>query len=182
MRYFELLDDVTVPGRWHLSSIHTADGSEPQLRAGIDCNDESLRTEVSHPGVELDFCLTSFAVPVARCTLAAAMETVADGDVQRLPIFIPNHERFEIVNVLRVIKCLDESRSEFTKWTVNDHRSDLAGQYRQVTKLKVSGEAIASNAHVFRIEGWLVGLVVSETMKQAMEKTECLGARFAEVT
>ena len=182
MHYFELLDDMTVPGRWHLSSIHTTDGGEPRLRGGIGCSDESLRTEVSHPGVELDFCLTSFAVPVARCPLAAAMETVADGDVQRLPIFIPDHEGFEVVNVLRVIKCLDETRSEFIKWTVNDHRSDLAGQYRQVTRLKVRGEVIPSDVHVFRIEGWLVGLVVSEMVRQAMEKTGCLGAKFVEVT
>lgn len=121
-------------------------------------------------------------MPVVRGVLASAIEVVADGDVQRLPLFIPGHDGLEVVNVLRVIKCLDERRSEFTKWTVNDHRSDLAGQYRQVTRLKVHGGSVASDAHVFRIEGWLVGLVVSEAVKESMERTGCLGATFVDVT
>jgi hypothetical protein len=77
---------------------------------------------------------------------------------------------------------LDENRSQFTKWTVNDHRPDLAGEYRMVVNLKVVGSAIPSDAHIFRIKGWLVGLIVSDKVKRAMELAGCLGAKFAEVT
>lgn len=182
MRYFELLDDMTVPERWHLGSIHTSDGTEPRLRVGIWCEHNSLVTKVSHPGVELDFCLTSFAVPVARRSLSETIEAVGDRDVQRLALSIPGHEDFEVVNVLRVVKCLDESRSEVTKWSASDHRPDLAGQYRMVTRLRVLRDAIPSNAQVFRIEGWLVGLVVSQTVRESMEKSGCIGAKFVEVT
>lgn len=183
MRYFDLSDDVTIPKRWHLGDVTTQQGDEPRLRAGLRREGrDPIATTLDVPGRELEFCLTSFAVPVARSSLATAIEAIADGDVQRLPLSIPGHDGFEVVNALRVIKCLDESRSEFMKWTTNDHRADLAGQYRMVTNLKVLPAAIPDDAHVFRIEGWLVALIVSEPVKVAMEKAGCFGAKFVEVT
>ncbi len=34
----------------------------------------------------------------------------------------------------------------------------------------------------FRVEGWLVALIVSEPVKEAMEQIGCFGAKFVEVT
>jgi hypothetical protein len=87
-----------------------------------------------------------------------------------------------VLNSLRVVRCLDEGRSEFIKWTEDDHRADLAGQYRQVTKLVLERSAIPVDAHFFRIDGWLVALVVSEVVKDAMERVGCFGAKFIEVS
>lgn len=182
MRYYKLADDVAIPGRWHLSTIETSDGQEPLLADAVRCDCPSLRARVSARGTELDFCLTSFAVPVARSSLARAIAGSANGDVQRIPLSIAGHDGFEVINAVRVINCLDESRSEFTKWTVNDHRPDLAGQYRMVTRLRLRSDAIPVDTHVFRIEGWLVALVVSESVKAAMETAGCFGAKFVEVT
>jgi hypothetical protein len=86
------------------------------------------------------------------------------------------------LNSLRVVRCLDEQYSEFLKWTKEDHRADLAGQYRQVTKLALRASAIPADAHFFRIEGWTVALVVSELVKTAMESVGCLGAKFIEIS
>lgn len=86
-----------------------------------------------------------------------------------------------VVNALRVVRCLDEKRAEFVKWTKQDHRSDLAGQYRQITRLVLDAAAIPADTHLFRIEGSLVELVVSETLKQRMEAVGCLGAQFVEL-
>jgi hypothetical protein len=77
--------------------------------------------------------------------------------------------------------CLDEKRSEFTKWTKNDHRADLAGQYRMVTRLRILTEQVPRDAHFFRVEGWRIALIVSEGVKEAMERVGCLGAKFVEV-
>jgi hypothetical protein len=182
VRYYKLADNVTIPGRWHLSTVETPHGLEPLLVEGTLCSPVPLSAKISHPGNELDFSLTSFAVPVARSSLAAAIEAVANGDVQRLPLAIPGHNGFEVINALRVISCLDESRSEFTKWTPTDHRADLAGQYRMVTNLKILPGRIPADAHVLRVEGWTVALVISEVVKAAMERAGCFGAKFVEVT
>lgn len=86
-----------------------------------------------------------------------------------------------VLNSLRVVLCLDERRSELLEWTKNDHRSDLAGQYRQVTNLVVDCERIPRDAHFFRIDGWRVALIVSADVKEAMERVGCLGAKFVDV-
>ena len=104
MRYFKLSDDVAVPRRWHLGMIVTVGGGEADLLGGVACAETHLQTHFSHSGEEVDFSLTSFAVPVARSSLAAAIEAVGGRDVQRLPLYIPGHEGFEVVNALRVIK------------------------------------------------------------------------------
>lgn len=181
MRYFKLTDDVEIPGRWHLGLITLQNGSEVSLVSGPAADAASSTARLSRPGKPLDFCLSSFAVPVVRRGLADAIKAVAPDDVQRLPVEIPGHAGFEVLITLRVIKCLDEHLSEFTKWTVNDHRADLAGQYRMVTRLRVRPEAIPATVNLFRIEGWLIGLIVSEPIKRAMEASGCIGARFVEV-
>jgi hypothetical protein len=183
-RYYELKDDVRIPKRWHLGEVVSPAGDEPRLRAGIPLpvGCRPLRLDLTQIGKPLDYCLTSFAVPIGRTSLAQAIASVASGDLQRIPVEIPGHEGFEVLNAIRVLKCLDEGRSEFVKWTEKDHRADLAGQYRMVTTLKLLAGEVPRNAHFFRVEGWLIALVVSEDVKEAMERIGCLGAKFVEVT
>jgi hypothetical protein len=201
-RFFDLMDDVTVPRRWHIGEVLRSDGSEPLLRSGVvfesEHGDQRLRSpaaaardsrtrplltaELTHPGRPLDFCLTSFAVPVARQTLAEVVAGVVGADVQDIPIRVDNQLGFSVLNALRVVRCLDEDRSEFIKWTERDHRSDLAGKYRMVTQLRLDPRRIPEDAHFFRLKDWEVALIVSEQVKVAMERVGCLGAKFEEVT
>ncbi len=181
-RYFRLFDDITVPKRWHLGAATLADATEARLRAGL-CFEfsEAPNIPVTHAGRPLDFTLTSFAVPVANGRLADAVNAVAGADVQSVPVGIVGHDGMIVLNALRVLRCLDEGHSEFLKWTKQDHRADLADQYRQITKLVLDGAAIPHDVHIFRIEGSLVELVVSEAVKDAMERVGCLGAKFLEL-
>lgn len=181
--YFELHDDLAVSGRWHLGEIVSPNGSEPALRSGVPVAvDAPLSVAVTHDGVALDFSLTSFAVPIATTALADAICAVAGPDVQRLPVRVAGGHAMEVLNATRVLRCLDETRSTFTKWTDHDHRADLAGQYRQVTTLVVDAEQIPPDAHFFRVSGWPIALVVSLRVKAAMETAGCLGARFTSVS
>ncbi|HRI65864.1 MAG TPA: double-CXXCG motif protein [Polyangium sp.] len=41
--------------------------------------------------------------------------------------------------------------------------------------------AIPRDAHIFRIKDWEVVLVVSESVKNAMERVGCYGAEFTEL-
>lgn len=154
-------------------------GAEPPLDAGIPLNDSGpLTGRVSHAGRVLDFSLTSFSVPVVTARLAEAVSKIAGADVQCLPVGIAGQSGMMVINTVRVIRCLDERRSEFIKWTKDDYRADLAGQYRQVTKLVLDPTSVPVNAHCFRVEGWLVALIVSEEVKEAMESVGCMGAKF----
>jgi len=183
MKYFRLLDDVHIVGRWHLGEVVEETVKSPlelwtgtPAAAGI-----SIEAEITHPGTALDFCLTSFAVPVAITRLAEAIAGVAGGDLQRIPLKVGAHKGFEVLNSVRVIRCLDEGRSSFTKWTAKDHRADLAGKYRMVSHLRVNLNTVPRDAHFFRIEGWEIALIVSELIRSAMESCKCLGAIFQDV-
>jgi len=184
MKYFDLFDGETIPGRWHLGDILAQDGSEPEFARCIRFEGPGpLVAEVQYEGRALDFCVSAFNAPVVSVRLANAVSAVAGSSVQCIPLLVPGHVGMMMVlNSLRVVRCLDETRSEFSKFTENDRvRPDLAGQYKSVPKQIVDPKAIPSDAHVFRIEGWFVTLIVSETVKDAMERVGCVGATFRDV-
>jgi hypothetical protein len=182
MRYFELIDDVHIQNRWHLGEVCAADGTTPRLRAGLPFSGAALRAVVFQSGDPLPFALSSFGVPIVQVAVAEAMARVAGQDVQRLPVEVLGGKGFEALNLLRVVDCFDQRRSEFVKWTAQDHRADLAGQYRMVTRLRLEPEAVPPDAHAFRIKGWVIAIIVSERVKEAMEEVGCLGAKFSPVT
>jgi hypothetical protein len=181
-RYHHLRDNMLIVGRWHLGEVRTSAGFEPELTSGISFRHEGpLMVEVTRPGLMLDFSLTSFGVPVATAALSCVVAMAAGVDVECLPLGISGQTGMMALNAVRVIRCIDEARSEFIKWTAQDHRADLAGQYRQVTRLVIDPLLVPDDAHFFRLEGWLVGLIVSDAVKAAMERAGCLGAKFVDV-
>lgn len=181
MRYFQLRDDIAIIGRWHVGQVLSDDGTEPQLRAGIFSGQKALRSSVTHPGKVLDFCLTSFAVPIGTKRVADIIGATAGSDLESIPVDISGAEEMVVLNATRLVDCLYENQSEFVKWTVHDHRPELAGQYRQVTKLVIDPEAVPEDAHFFRLKGWSVALVVSEAVQSALTRSGCVGAKFVPI-
>jgi hypothetical protein len=180
--YYRLVDEIAIPMRWHLGWAELADRTEPQLRSGLRFESSEIPSiPVTSAGHILDFSITSFAVPVVTKQLADAVSATAGADVQCVPVSISGQSGMVVLNSLRVVRCVDESRSEFTKWTEHDHRADLAGQYRSLSKLVLDATSIPANARFFRIEGSLVELIVSEDVKATMESVGCFGAKFIEL-
>lgn len=179
MNYFRLIDDVGVPGRWHLGEVVDSMGISNECRDGARIASEmSFQISIEQEGNPLEFCLTSFGVPIGSNRVGRAIESVASADIQRLNATIGVRGDFEVLNSVRLVECLDEARSEFLKWTENDFRSDLAGEYRMVSKLRIDSKKVPQDAHFFRIKGWRIALIVSEQVKSRMEEVGCNGAIF----
>lgn len=179
--FFGLLDNVHIKNRWHLGEV-LKDGNAIELWRGEPVESRSLlKATLERSGRPLIFSLTSFAAPIARIDLANEIASISGKDLQRLPVAIDNYEGYEVLNSVRIVPCLNEAESEFMKWTEKDHRPELAGQYRMVTKLKIDPKRVPSDAHFFRIDGWRISLIVSQTVKIAMESVGCLGAAFQRV-
>jgi len=179
--YFQLRDDMTSKDRWHLGVVQDRGGAEPVLGAGERYDgDEPLVVDVDTPGCVLEFSLTSFGIPIASGAVAKVVSSIAGDDVQCIPIEIPGQRDMFVLNAIRVIHCLDEEHSEYAKWTKKDHRADLVGQYRHVTKLVVDRGVIPDDAHFFQIGGW-VSLIVSCELKMALESLGARGAVFSKV-
>jgi hypothetical protein len=183
MRYFDLTDELSIPGRWHLGDVmRGGDSMKVKLESRRPVADGPVDVMVTDKGRSLDFSLTAYNVPIASDRLALAIALVAGADLQRLPAVIGGRRGYEVLHCTHLVDCLDEGRTEFTKWTKDDFRPDKAGEYHIVRGLTVDTDRIPPDAHFFRIAGWAVALIVSEELKAAMEHAGCLGARFADVS
>jgi hypothetical protein len=182
MRFYNLVDDMTISGRWIIGEVRNADGDNPTLDAGRRFTESKpLYAEIANDGSVLDFSLSVFAVPIATIELAMEVVRVVGPDVNTIPIDVAGQYDMRVLNSVRAIRCLDENRSEFLKFTRRSYRADLAGQYQLVSKLCLDPTSIPSDANFFRVEGWAIALIVSEQVKIAMERIGCFGAEFIQV-
>ena len=69
-QWFKLMDDMTVPGRWHIGAIRAADGTRLEFYSGRVYAPQSLHADVTQDGRSLDFCVSAFNVPVVNRHLA----------------------------------------------------------------------------------------------------------------
>jgi hypothetical protein len=105
----------------------------------------------------------------------------APGDVQLIPADIEGQpDQYLILVATRLIRCIDEEASEVSFWTPEHGVPEKVGQYMGVDRLRID-KAKVGNAKVFRPEGWEVVLIVSEEIKDTIERMGTTGARFEEV-
>jgi hypothetical protein len=91
-------------------------------------------------------------------------------------------DQFCILNATRLVRCIDDKASEEVRyWRPQDGRPEKTGQYRAVYGLRIE-PAKVGDAKVFRPWGWTVALIVSEEIKEALERIGATGVRFKEVT
>lgn len=187
MRYFDLLDDMLIPERWVVRSPVDEHGREVnpwQFKKGrlLDLQG-TLRLHQSLSGRPLDFSHTGLGVPVVSERMVTLFERLGlQQQVQFFPAQVEGHaEPYFILNILRVIRCIDEARSEeIHHWKPEDGNPDKVGQYRVVSGMRIDPSQVG-DAHIFRPWGWRVAIIVSEHLKQAMEEARISGTRFVEV-
>ncbi|NMO21444.1 hypothetical protein HPC49_42950 [Pyxidicoccus fallax] len=185
-RYFDLSDDLSIRGRWQLHSPVDEHGQEVdpwQFTKGQAVQvDTRLRLPLQVNGTPLDFTLGGLDTPVVSTRVAALLTELAPDDVQLLPVDIDGQtEPFRIVVATRLIRCIDDQASrEVRYWKPEDGRPEKVGKYRVVSGLRIDPTQVGS-ARVFRPWGWTVALIVSEDIKQALERAGVTGTRFKEV-
>lgn len=182
--YYDLQDDMRILGRWHLRSPVDEHGQAvaPWLfRKGQQVEPRGMiRFPVNPDGVPLDFTLASSAIPVVHPRVVQVLERLGiQEEVQFLPARIDGREEtYFILNPLRVVRSIDDSRCEEVRyWKPEDNRPDKEGEYRVVAGLRVDPTKVGG-ARIFRPWGWTIALIVSEEIKQAMEREGLTGAKF----
>jgi hypothetical protein len=187
-RYFDLFEDVYVPGRWHLDHPVTQQGQEMgtwQLARGEPAQAEGrLRIPIYVPGKPLDFSLMAGAIiPVVHARVAAVFAELAPGDVQLIPVDVDGQsEPYVLINITRVVKCIDDETSDSVRYvTPEDELPEQLGQYRSVIGMRIDPSKVG-DAQVFRTWGWSPAIIVSEAVKEALERIRATGMRFTGVT
>ncbi|WP_309888881.1 imm11 family protein [Archangium sp.] len=187
-RYFRLYDDMSSPERWVLDDTLDAQGQPVGARLYLNEApihfDGRFRVPILHPGSPLDFSFAdSGDFPVVTEKVASTLAELARGDVQFYPVEVDSRpEPYFLVNVARLVKCIDDAAcAEVSYWKQEDNRPDLLGQYRSVFGMRIDPSKVG-DAKVFRPWGYPKALLVSEDVKDALERTDATGLEFTEVT
>jgi hypothetical protein len=186
-RYFELWDKMDVPGRWVL---YQKDIDEHGYKVDPWLFDKGrvLHLEgrpvlgIAHPGIPLDFSLTELATPVVTERFVSLFEQLELGnEVQFIPAQVEGHtEPYFILNVLHVIRCIDDARcEEVSYWKPEDGEPELVGKYQNVRGLKVD-PARMGDVSICRPWGWTGAIILTERIKLAMERAGMTGLRLRE--
>ncbi|WP_376758208.1 imm11 family protein [Archangium violaceum] len=184
--YFELQSNMRIPGRWVLKSPRDEHGQEVDpwqfSESRVLSFQSELRLPVSLPGRELDFSLTGLGVVVVHDRVVHLFTRMGIEGVQFIPAHVDGHSGpYFILNALRIIRCIDDARSEEVRyWKPEDGQPDKVGEYRVVAGMRIDPSKVG-DARVFRPWGWPVALLISEDLKQAMEAEGITGTRFVEV-
>ena len=183
-KYYRILDDIRFHQRWQLDApiSEVCDVDPSDFTSGRLFTHNTLLTVLADDGIPLDFTLAELDVPIVTARLGIVIEKLAKDDVQLIPVEIAGVEgEFAVLNTLCTIDCLNEERSKFTKWQIEDGRPEKIGEYRMVAKLVVDTNRIGSS-HIFRVRGWDVPLIVSETIRQTIIEGGFKGALFQPVS
>ncbi len=184
-RYYQLLDDMRLPGRWLLGSPlderkHEIDPW--QFKDGTILEVGCVpRFPLDVPGTPLDFSWAALSIPVVHERFARLFERLHVDGVQFIPAQTEEHPGpWYILNALHILRCIDDARSgEVQYWKPEDNRPDKLGEYRAVHGLRIDPTKVG-DARIFRPWGWRVALIISEDIKQAIESVGLTGTRFVE--
>ena len=184
--FYEIwFDTHNYPDQWFLSEPLAADGGE------IDARDFTHGRKyrgplpaivpVGNPGRELAFSFGAFNMPVVSRDVASAIQKVAGRDVEFFAVDVPASKgEYLILNALCRLACLDEERSEFTRWEPDDNRPDRLGRYKMISEIRLDPSRIGRH-HIFRIKDATFSLLASDVLKDAIHDIPDLGVKFRSV-
>ncbi len=197
MRYYLLQDDMWFEEsskRWMFDCLkHATDKAnlefiDPPVEYMEPC---TYPIDLHRDGVETDFSFTmdSGNIPILSDKAKNALAGLPE--IEELyrhvviePIRIDNKDvagDYFVMIIETQLDCVDESRSEFEKFEVDDPvRPDLAGQYRAFFSLVVDPAKI-DDQHIFRLKKDLNSIIVSEEVKKRFEAAGVTGAVFESV-
>jgi hypothetical protein len=182
MKYYRLKDDINHPNRWYLGDVKGLDNWE--LISSDFKADTTYEIEVTQCGGEMDFTQTNaYAIPIVSEEVKKSLECYEELNFVSLKIVNKDcSQKYFAMIILESVKCVDESKSEFQKFEDNDPvRPDKAGEYRGFIKLWLNTERIIG-VNVFRLKKFETAIIVSEVIKDRLEKLGLIGMRFYSVT
>ncbi|WP_164013431.1 imm11 family protein [Pyxidicoccus trucidator] len=143
-----------------------------------------LKTKLLRAGPQRSFSVAnSGRTPIADERVASAFREFAPDDVQVFHIAVESCTNpFFIINATKCFKCVDEANSrEVQLYPPDGAALERVGTYRAIYGLRIDTSK-TENARVFRIQGYQSALIVSEEIKNALERIGNLGVHFERVT
>jgi hypothetical protein len=184
--YYWVLADPYMRERWFPDEPLAEDGSVIDAREFTQGRRYSGPNPVLIPlaikkGLRPEFTFAAFDMPVVSERVGKVLEAHCPHEIQRIPVRIDTLSGYEILNITVTISCINENLSVVTKWKCEDGRPEKVGEYRMISELMID-PSFVREVEIFRIKGWEIALIVSEKVKQTLEKLPNIGVIFQVVT
>ncbi|WP_395847161.1 imm11 family protein [Cystobacter fuscus] len=143
-----------------------------------------IKAQVAHPGEKRAFVFSVIEkVPIVSEAVANVFRTLAPDDIQLFPVTVEGEsERYFIVNATKVVDCIDEANCrEVHHYTEEDPFPEYAGEYRWIYGMRIDPSK-TEGVRVFRPKRFKTAFIVSEEIKDALERVGSLGVSFERVT
>lgn len=187
-RHFYWVDIANVP-QWYITTPVPASGGrfdEPWMfTAGRVLPDPGpIKAPVRNQGVKRTFMFAGVErVPIVSEAIGNIFRRLAPDDIQLFPVTVEGEpDGYFIVNVVRFIDCIDETRcGELQPYDQDDPHPERRGAYRWISGLRID-PARTEGAQVLRPKKFKTAFIVSEEVKNALEQVGDLGVSFERVT
>lgn len=184
-KFYRLLVDPSEMSRWYLGSAMDMCQNEidPRIftQGGRVEFPPDMCVRARRAGRELDFNFCDFDMVVASSEVGEKLLKIVGSAIQRIPVMIDSAAKaYEILNICKLVSCLDRDKSLFTEWSAKDGRPEKVGQLRMVARLKID-PAVAKGQHVFRIAEWPIAVIVSSNVKDWLVANKVSGIKYEAV-
>jgi len=188
MKYYRVLDELNEPkDRWFLKSINVVDKNVISAWEFSQPNQIELPTtekiviSLRENGVPLDFTFADFDILIVNERVALLL---SEDECQLIPIevqgVVDSHLYFICV-LLTCVDCLDESRSVYEKFTIDDPiRPDKAGQYKSIYKLFIDQQKVDKH-RIFRLKNADSIIIANEELRRKFLNNGITGLQFKEI-
>lgn len=183
--YYDIAFDYDVADQWHLCAPYDAQGQEllgTEFKRGKPWDLSSMvYSRVYSCGRSVDFSLGGRATYFVRDWVMDLLRTIISAErLQGVPVEIEGvAERYEILNCLDLVDCLDTKRSDLSWWTSEDGIPSRIGTY-DVNVLRLDPEKAAGH-DLFRVKTWPVALVCSAKIRDLLIANGVTGIQFQPV-
>jgi hypothetical protein len=187
--YYRMSNEEYVPERWYLKDPVSPTGAKLFAPWGFRALDQlqdigPLSIPVKQEGrlLDIDFTLGSSVLVVSE-RAAPVFHELALNDVQLIPTEVVGHPgRYFVVNTARIVDCVDAAACRAVRYVTPEHmQPNRIGEYYYIRGLRLDTSKIG-DARVFRLERYLLPLIVSEEVKEALERIGAVGGHFERVT
>ena len=184
MKYYRLTQSFNESARWFLGSP-TLEGEAIDPRSFTEARATDMNKQLIIPlrkeGPRLEITLADYDMPVFSKRAVEAIYDIVENSIDLVPAKVGNSDDLMfVVNVTKLIDCVDEEKSEFSRWREGDGLPHKIGQYKSIFVLIIDKSVVRGN-DIFRVKGWEVALIVSEKIVSRLTSIGVKGVNFIEV-
>jgi len=180
---FFMIDETAMPpGRWFPGDYRSTDFQDRKRLDQLEPCKGVFTIDPGDGGRALDFSLTAFGLPIASVPLAEAIAKVAGNDIHLVPAQIKGYGEYRFIQCLKVLDCVEESRSEFQTFNEDAPSPSRRGEYSDFSRLVVDPARIPPGTNMFLLARWRVRPIVSGALKKVLDQSGDLGVNFTSVT